>query len=44
MSAVLIEVARARRRAALEAVEKRRENVFNTGARKRSGRPLFLAA
>lgn len=44
MTEVLIEIARARRIAALDAVEKRRDNVFNIGAGRQRSRPLFISA
>ena len=44
MTDVLIEVARARRVAALASVEKRRGNIFHTGDGLTKARPLFVAA
>lgn len=44
MNQVLIEVARARRVAALDAVEKRQDNVFDTGKTRTLSRPLFVTS
>ena len=44
MNQVLIEIARARRVAALDAVEKRQENVFDIGKPRTLSRPLFISS